>query len=164
MSNHTCTGRDSHTCQCDIGRDHSETEHWSRMQAESAREMVAQKDVTETIQAAIDKLERLRDESTPKPWHYWTDDLNGDVDLWHDQEQRLWIGNLGQHENARVYRDADLIVTLHRTIDAQLAILRNSYGGAQDVDRYGWSSADSPDAVADALDLARAIIGEEVPA
>ena len=58
------------------------------------------------IRAAIEKLTELRSESKPGPWtHTWgsatipaADDLASE--------------------------DADLIVTLHRTIDAQLNILR----------------------------------------
>jgi hypothetical protein len=78
----------------------------------------------ETIAAAIEKLETLKAESTPSPWHHWTDDLTGDVDLWHDQEARSYIATLGHSDAPRVNRDADLIVTLHRTIDPILAILR----------------------------------------
>lgn len=80
----------------------------------------------ERLQAAIEKLEKLRDESTPASWHYWTDELTGEVDIWHDGEARSHVAQIGKHEDVRVYRDADLIVTLHRTIDAQLAILRNT--------------------------------------
>jgi len=78
----------------------------------------------ETIKAAIDKLEVLKAKSTPSPWHYWADDLTGDVDLWHDQEQRSWIATLGIESAPTVLADAELIVTLHRTIDAQLVLLR----------------------------------------
>ena len=77
----------------------------------------------EEIEAAIVKLTVLKAESTPKPWHDWEDDLTNEVDLWHDQEQRLHIATIGVAGMPRVEADADLIVTLHRTIDAQLGIL-----------------------------------------
>lgn len=112
----------------------------------------------QTIAAAIKKLETLKAESTPSPWHYWTDDLNGDVDLWHDQEQRHWIANLGRHEDMRVYRDADLIVTMHRVIEPVLTILRDNLGGAHDFD-IG-ATPDDPYATQTALTLAHAILGE----
>jgi hypothetical protein len=112
----------------------------------------------ETITAAIQKLETLKAETTPAPWHYWTDDLNGDVDLWHDQERRHWIANLGRHEDARVYRDADLIVTMHRAIDPVLMILRDNVGGAHDFD-IG-ATPDDPYATKTALALAHAILGD----
>lgn len=111
----------------------------------------------ETIQAAIDKLEQKQAAATTGEWAMSGNDTFG-------------YGVASSPNDLVISRwevsdeDADLIVTLHRTIDAQLAILKNNYGGAQDADRYGWSSADSPDAVADALDLARAILGEEVTA
>jgi hypothetical protein len=115
----------------------------------------------ETIAAAIEKLETLKAESTPSPWHHWTDDLTGDVDLWHDQEARSYIATLGHSDAPRVNRDADLIVTLHRTIDAQLKILR------RDIDiRVAYIArgvlAQWVEAVERAgdLDLARAILGE----
>jgi hypothetical protein len=113
----------------------------------------------ETIAAAIEKLETLRDESTPKPWHYWTDELNGDVDLWHDQEQRLWIANLGQHENARVYRDAELVVTLHRTIDPILEVLRECLPPSLTLAKLGIDPEGEPWGQQPVLDLARAVLG-----
>jgi hypothetical protein len=114
----------------------------------------------EEIQAAIDKLTKLKAESTPKPWHDWEDDLTGEVDLWHDQEQRLHIANVGVAGMPRVEADAELITVLHRTIDAQLALLthtveiRGKYV-EQGFERH-WEAA-----VRDAgdLDLARAING-----
>ena len=76
----------------------------------------------ERVQAAIDKLTELKAVSTRGPWHEWTNDLTDRVELWHDQEVRLWVADLGNDEPGAL-ADADLIVALHRTIDAQLAIL-----------------------------------------
>lgn len=116
----------------------------------------------ERLEAAIEKLEALKAESTPAPWHYWTNDLTGDVDLWHDQEVRSHIATVGQHEQPRVYSDAELIVTLHRTIDAQLAILRTqleSYSKFPPASEPGYVPK-SPNAQ-NALALADSILGGE---
>ena len=88
------------------------------------------------IQAAITEIERLKSESVKGPWH--VGDANGG-----DPHEfgPLWV--IG-HELVSLNRadgeppeewwmelqtgrleDAQLIVTLHRTIDAQLAILRD---------------------------------------
>jgi hypothetical protein len=101
----------------------------------------------EGIEAAIERLEHLKVQSTPAPWHYWTDELTGDVDLWHDQEVRSHIAVMGHFGSSRVYRDADLIVTLHRTIDAQLAILRANRADAE----YGREPSILAFALADAI-------------
>ena len=109
------------------------------------------------IQAAIDKLTKLRDESTPGPW-----------DLWHgDITQAFSMAvQVGPHEHERIgvvpgdsvrHEDAALIVTLHATIDAQLAILTDWH------DRYAGKVAKdyvpvSPSNV-NPLALARAING-----
>jgi hypothetical protein len=109
--------------------------------------------VVEEIQAAIDKLTKLKAESTPKPWEDSEDDLTGDVDLWHDQEQRLHIATVGVAGMPRVEADAELIAVLHRTLDAQLAILTNA--------RDWWNAWPKGDIDADVVvALARAINGE----
>lgn len=80
----------------------------------------------EKLQAAIDKLEALKAESTPGTWRAW-DSFSS------DRAPRVYItgNNSGPSDGNRVARvenqenqDADLIVTLHRTIDTQLEILR----------------------------------------
>jgi hypothetical protein len=65
------------------------------------------------IRAAIDKLTELRAASTPGSWR--TGLLRGDG--WVSVDGNWVIGDATNTE------DADLIVTLHRTIDPQLAIL-----------------------------------------
>ena len=107
----------------------------------------------EEIQAAIDKLTKLKAESTPKPWHDWEDDLTGEVDLWHDQEQRLHIANFGIAGMPRGEVDAELIAVLHRTIDAQLAILHHA------IDEYEPRDDTMSFITEDGLTLARAING-----
>lgn len=111
----------------------------------------------ERLEAAIKRLEQLRDAATPKPWHAQEDDLTNEVDVWHDQEWRSHVANVGVAGEPRVIADAELVATLHRTIDAQLAILRDS------AERYsGRVSADwvpiSPSAI-NALALADAVLG-----
>lgn len=68
----------------------------------------------ERLQAAIDKLERLRAEATPNPWH-----ASGRYIGHREADGKSIRYHLRAGES-----DADLIVTLHRTINAQLAILR----------------------------------------
>lgn len=73
----------------------------------------------EKIEAAIEKLERLKAESTPGPWEQFQYD-------W-----RMIIAGQPADDEADVLfdraaarpADMQMIVTLHRTIDAQLAIL-----------------------------------------
>jgi hypothetical protein len=76
----------------------------------------------ERLEAAITKLETLRAESTPGRWVAEDESFNGPyVRAWFDNE---FNGNTGIAGTRHGMPDADLIVTLHRTIDAQLAILR----------------------------------------
>ena len=78
----------------------------------------------ERLPAAIDKLETLRGNSG-RPWT-----LEGGGE---------WIFPIGvtvaPDDGGVTPRQADLIVTLHRTIDAQLAFLRDDYESCK---RHGW--------------------------
>ncbi|GLU91310.1 hypothetical protein [Agromyces sp. NBRC 114283] len=72
------------------------------------------------LRAAAQKLEALRDASTPGPW-----ELRGH-EIVRDSEglpviQALWVADIDP-----VAQDAELIVALHRTIETQLAILREA--------------------------------------
>ena len=74
--------------------------------------------VVERLEAAIGKLEQLKADSTAGGW-YAPEFTHGSV----------WAGtgssdDLLVVDDARLYGDADLIVTLHRTIDAQIAVLK----------------------------------------
>lgn len=89
----------------------------------------------ETIAAAIEKLEKLRGAATPAPWDFYGGEPFG-----------YGIGfpvGLVVHRDEITDEDAELIVTLHRTIDAQLAILQES---------KTWGISDAT------IDLARAIL------
>ncbi len=127
----------------------------------------------ERLQAAIEKLERLKNESTPGPW------LLADANA---AEERvygpLWVVT---HESLSTDRadgeapeewflelrigareDGDLIVALHRTIDAQLAILRFGLQRQYAVDwtRRTFTANDKQlEAAGLELALAEAIIG-----
>lgn len=100
----------------------------------------------ETISVAIDKLERLKVESAPGPWELeptgvYFDPRWDDVRVMRARDgdepayDRYIIRDGSYAADAGGFRqpDAELIVTLHRTIDAQLDWLRFVRGvaGAQ---------------------------------
>lgn len=95
----------------------------------------------EELQAAHKRLSHLRTSSAPGPWLV---NVAGFEEFDVEGEQPFNVGST----YARA--EADLIVTLHRTIDAQLKVLER--GIAREHVKWG---ADSP-----VLDLARAINGE----
>jgi len=119
----------------------------------------------EEVQAAIEKLTALRNASSPAPWAVTHDSAGvsvlcnmGDslsipvVAVLSDEDGDDFNPDPGGADN-----DAYLIVTLHRTIDAQLVILQDF------ADRFA-GRADSPwvpiaPAATNALALARAING-----
>ncbi len=71
------------------------------------------------LQAAIQKLEQLKAESTPGRWG---SSLDSSI-VWATEEKHsIWI-----FESLSKGQNADLIVTLHRTLDAQLAWLRDQH-------------------------------------
>jgi len=108
----------------------------------------------EEIEAAIEKLSALRGDT---PWA-----LAGGGE---------WINPIGitvaPDDGGVSPREADLIVTLHRTIDAQLRILKTAIADIvrwTDADsEWGWEPQDGPtpkdSAFIAKLDLARAING-----
>lgn len=75
----------------------------------------------EEIEAAIAKLTELRDRCSP---FRWTAEPGGDG--WASIRNYNDRGNLITEIAEPLEDDALLIVTLHRTIDAQLAILRST--------------------------------------
>lgn len=77
----------------------------------------------ERLQAAIEMLESMREEAPPGPWEHWP----------FQSSRRLYSGlDLDHPISAEEVLRADseystqLIEVLHRTIDAQLAILREA--------------------------------------
>lgn len=89
---------------------------------------------TEEIQAAVAKLETLRDQATPGEWHAWKA-IRGSVFVFGIEDDRGHDIALMSEANAR------LLAALHRTIPALLAALTTAHE-------------------TDALGLARAINGE----
>ena len=119
----------------------------------------------ETIQAAIEKLERLKAKSTPSPWTAMEYDSNpgdqgvpiiggGEIGSM-EGHLTAYTMTLGSEEQSVI--DAELIVVLHRTIDAQLVILRAEHEFA---DRYGWPPNPFQERL-NVLALAVAILGED---
>jgi hypothetical protein len=101
----------------------------------------------ETIAAAIEKLEGLQDDSTPGPWRIVRDSLQGSR---RDYDPLLEAGDYAASgETFNNPDDPRLIVTLHRTIDAILAILRTTL------------SLDGLVPVDQALALAHAVLGDD---
>ena len=89
------------------------------------------------IQAAIEKLTKLRDKSSQGWWTILDngdrfiaeEDPDGDGAFEYIITEPVWFNNPV---------DADLIVALHRTIDAQLAILQGDMRMYADYQRAGW--------------------------
>lgn len=105
----------------------------------------------ETIQAAIEKLETARDVSTQGAWVSETRgvgiNFEGTSGVWYVAKDD------GMHAV-----DKCLIVVLHRTIDAQLAILR----AAHKLPHIHYPAACSTNPLlASVLQLARAILGDD---
>lgn len=120
-------------------------------------------DTATTIQQAIDKLEALKAESMPGPWliHRASTGIRG-------SQSYAWVvvddtaGRFPLVEKANFGNDGDLklIVTLHRTIDAQLAILRFGLKRQEAIDWTRRLAVDKHrEAASLELDLATAILG-----
>lgn len=101
----------------------------------------------ETIKAAIAKLETLRDGATPGRWAYYNEPWG---DIMSEQQPGLGVETSVAGEMSDF--DGNLVVTLHRTIDAQIVILQET------VDYEDSFGIDDEDCT---LLLARAILGGE---
>lgn len=105
----------------------------------------------ETIQAAIDKLTRLREKASPGPWEhqpYGAQNQNGDysgADIFDANGEYLL------HDVSDT--DGSLISTLHATIDAQIELLE----GHRKYAEASWLNVEPDDVV---VKLARAILGQ----
>ena len=84
----------------------------------------------ERIGAAIERLEALKAETTPGPWLLTVARQNTHAIYGRSPGQEV-VGSTPRHGGLWNATDGDLIVTLHRTIDAQLAILRAASGGSR---------------------------------
>lgn len=108
----------------------------------------------EKLEAAIAVLQRRREVSTPGPWG-----VDGDGLIYPD---RLSVGDRLKDigEFVRI-EDAWLTETLHRTIDAQLAILRDDLKFIRERRAIGWPLAELQSwASREVLALADAILGD----
>lgn len=110
----------------------------------------------ERLQAAIEKLETLKAEST-EPTGGRDSWLQGSIRRPFEDDGEVYSGPVEVRVSSDIIthiqaEDARLIVTLHRTIDAQLAILRSAFGDSS-------GSHDEPNAFRLALALADAILG-----
>ncbi|GLU88906.1 hypothetical protein [Agromyces sp. NBRC 114283] len=86
----------------------------------------------EKIQAAIDKLEGLRDQGWPGKWQYVNGAIETDegFELFQHHDAEYWGTGRVALDVDHAVPQAELIVTLHRTIDAQLAILHRGISDA----------------------------------
>lgn len=115
----------------------------------SAADAVIPLSVVEEIETAINKLERLKRETPGPEWHALVDP--GDrrtAAAWIIDAAEVEIRLVGDYQSGQI---AYLIVALHRTIDAQILILRHA------VEEYSpWNDVQSF-ITDDGLRLARSI-------
>ena len=109
----------------------------------------------ETIQAAIEKLAALKAESTTGPWRFQKCDRRHVTHtIFGLNPGQEVIGATPNYGGLWSAVDGELIVTLHRALDMQLAVLRNiTEVYREEQTPYGIMQA--------ATNLARAILGEE---
>jgi hypothetical protein len=105
----------------------------------------------ETIQAAIEKLTEQRNAAMQGPWRGRV------LNHWGTPTPGVWADEAGDYIGYSMNQaDADLLVTLHATITAQLAILQRS---------LDWLTNNAmPHIAPEDLALANAILGEQVDA
>ena len=110
--------------------------------------------VVERLEAAIAKLEQLKADGTLGPWNVDMIPETGECRVVRFFE--FFGSHLEEVTNGgSIQPDADLIVTLHRTVDAQVAVLTAALIEHSDVmtpiEKPYWTAA---------LDLADAILGD----
>ena len=113
----------------------------------------------ETIERAIDKLEALRDGCWPGEWVYVDEEIRTNEGF------SLFMHHLHDRIEGNIFADlcgtqpcaqAELVVTLHRTVEPQIALLRLAL-------EYGELDAGSGSRfIAAAFDLAESILKEEM--
>ncbi|MDJ0323202.1 hypothetical protein QMG61_05420 [Cryobacterium sp. PH31-AA6] len=84
----------------------------------------------EKIEAAIERLEEMKAKSTPGPWAVEEIPETGECRLLREFE---FFGHHVEEitSGGSIREDADLIVTLHRTVDVQLVILGHALNSAK---------------------------------
>jgi hypothetical protein len=102
---------------------------------------------SDLIARAIEKLEALRDTAAPGEWHAWRMfvPLEGPRFGVQAELEQSWGYEIETVATSERAENAELIATLHRTIEPQLAVLRTQVGVVQ-VDGF-------------ALAIARAVLG-----
>jgi len=89
---------------------------------------------TERLQAAIDKLQALKADSTAGEWGFESLPETGESRIHSEADGFSFMAattvTFYPVPGGVKPKDAELIVTLHRTIDAQLAILEGALGEA----------------------------------
>jgi hypothetical protein len=115
----------------------------------------------ETIAAAIEKLERWRAEVDIPPMVRWFDQEH--IAGW---DGFIVIGDSAEEGEdcnpvARVYTEelAEMLAGLHRTIDAQIAILRAELAAVSTLDKVGIDPETIPWAEVPEMVLALAVLG-----
>lgn len=116
----------------------------------------------ESIQGAIDKLTRLRDETESTRWHVVDRSAPDEefarygYDIHGENDWRVTQGGMSTVREGAIadLLDADLIVTLHATIDTQVKVLEVGLRFVRLAPGLFTEAA---------LDLANAILGEQVP-
>lgn len=111
----------------------------------------------EEVEAAIAKLTTLKDTSTPGDWFLTYESAT---------HPRVW-GNASLDSldadhvatTARSAIDAELIVALHRTIDAQLAVLNESLEFYANSKAIGMTDSEMAEYYSNTITLAKAING-----
>lgn len=106
----------------------------------------------ELLEQAIETLERLKAESTQGEWGHYQD--NEHYSTISPVDDVLYIAHVGLTPV-----DGELIVTLHRTIDAQIEILCEALTGFVSHVEDGFTDGDV--VYCSELSLAKAILGVE---
>lgn len=110
-----------------------------------------------TIESRLAEIRARAEAATEGPWEDVVDDLNEDVDVWHDREYRLWIANTGNlfTASAKLARqtlaDAEFIAHSRTDLPALLAAIMDALdvenermpSGSEGDDWYrvGWQDA-----------------------
>ena len=111
----------------------------------------------ETLTAAIARLEQLKADSTPNEWIDTYNEEEDEFRIWSAYSDTSWVMESLVSSGGRE-QDNALIVTLHRTIDAQIAILDNALSNQRWHDNNFVGVRDTIED--DCLALAHAILGE----
>ena len=113
----------------------------------------------EKLEAAIGKLETLKAESTPGPWLLTIARQNTHA-IYGREPGREVVGSTPNYGGLWHSEDGELIVTLHRTIDAVLTILRATVESVPIWFGDGATEAEVVDEIDRELALADAILGD----